>query len=65
MKSGHSENEFEISVDLKDMVIGLAYVPKTTVWDALQEIANAALCKIFVDREGQSAYNQFVHEVNE
>ena len=51
LKSGHSENEFEISVDLKDMVIGLAYLPKTTVWDALQEIANAALCKIFVDRE--------------
>lgn len=51
LKSGHSENEFEISADLKDMVIGLAYLPKTTVWDALQEIANAALCKIFVDRE--------------
>ena len=51
LKSGHSENEFEISVDLKDMVIGLAYLPKTTIWDALQEIANAALCKIFVDRE--------------
>lgn len=51
LKSGHSENEFEISDDLKDMVIGLAYLPKTTVWDALQEIANAALCKIFVDRE--------------
>jgi hypothetical protein len=51
LKSGHSENEFEISVDLKDMVIGLAYLPKTMVWDALQEIANAALCKIFVDRE--------------
>lgn len=51
LKSGNSENEFEISVDLKDMVIGLAYLPKTTVWDALQEIANAALCKIFVDRE--------------
>lgn len=51
LKSGHFENEFEISNDLKDMVIGLAYLPKTTVWDALQEIANAALCKIFVDRE--------------
>lgn len=29
----------------------MAYLPKTTAWDALQEIANAALCKVFVDRE--------------
>lgn len=51
LKSGHTPSEFEISEDLKDIVIAMAYLPKTTVWDALQEIANAALCKIFVDRE--------------
>ena len=51
LKSGHTPSEFEISEDLKDIVITMAYLPKTTVWDALQEIANAALCKIFVDRE--------------
>ena len=29
----------------------MAFLPKGTAWDALQEIANAGLCKIYVDRE--------------
>ena len=50
-KSGLIQTEFVISEDLKDISIGMAYLPKTTIWDALQEIANAALCKVFVDRD--------------
>ncbi|MDD4292136.1 MAG: hypothetical protein PHX51_07900 [Clostridia bacterium] len=29
----------------------MAFLPKSTAWDALQEIANAGLCKVYVDRE--------------
>ena len=42
--------EFEISEDLRDVVIPKAYIPKESSWDALQEIANAGLCKVYVDR---------------
>lgn len=54
-KAGLIAEEYIISDNLKDIVIGMALLPKTTIWDALQEIANAALCKIFVDR-----YNRIV-----
>ena len=50
-KSGLEPSEYVISTNLKENVIEKAYLPKTTTWDALQEIANAALCKVFVDRE--------------
>lgn len=50
-KSGLESPEYVISANLKENVIEKAYLPKTTTWDALQEIANAALCKVFVDRE--------------
>lgn len=50
-KSGLESSEYVISANLKENVIEKAYLPKTTTWDALQEIANAALCKVFVDRE--------------
>lgn len=50
-KSGLEPSEYVISANLKENVIDMAYLPKTTAWDALQEIANAALCKVFVDRE--------------
>lgn len=50
-KGGLEPAEYIISDNLKENKIDMAYLPKTTVWDALQEIANAALCKIYVDRE--------------
>ena len=43
-------SEYEISEDLRDVIIPKAYVPKCSSWDALQEIANAGLCKVYVDR---------------
>ncbi len=52
-KMGLSSVEYEITDRLKDFVVGMALLPKTTGWDALQEIANAGLCKVYVDRENR------------
>lgn len=52
-KSGLTAVEYKISEKLKDMVVATAFLPKTKVWDALQEIANAGLCNIFVDRDNK------------
>ncbi len=49
--AGMTEANYEISEDLKEVVVPMAFIPKTTVWDALQEIANAGLCRIFMDRD--------------
>ncbi|MCM1441760.1 MAG: hypothetical protein NC131_21495 [Roseburia sp.] len=52
-KMGLSAAEYQITDRLKDFVVDTALLPKTTGWDALQEIANAGLCKVFVDRENR------------
>lgn len=52
-KAGMKAEEYVISEKLKEIVIGMALLVKTTTWDALQEIANAGLCKIFVDRNNR------------
>ena len=48
---GETADTISISEDLKSVTIPMAFLPKSTAWDALQEIANAGLCKIYVDRE--------------
>ena len=48
---GETVDTFVISNDLKSVIVPMAFLPKGTAWDALQEIANAGLCKVFVDRE--------------
>lgn len=50
-KSGFKEKEFIITESLKDTTIQTAFMPKQTVWDALQEIAYTGLCKVFIDRD--------------
>ncbi len=50
-KAGFTEEQYSISAKLKDIVVDTAYLPKMATWDALQEVANAGLCKVFVDRE--------------
>lgn len=52
-KTGHSADEYIISPTLKDFIVDLAFMPKIEAWDALQEVANAGLCKIFVDRQNR------------
>lgn len=53
MKMGVNPTEYQITERLKDFVVEMALLPKTTGWDALQEIANAGLCKVFIDRENR------------
>lgn len=53
-KAGLTSTEYIISPKLKDIVVDMAFLPKTTVWSALQEIANAGLCKVFVDSKTES-----------
>ncbi|MDE6604781.1 MAG: hypothetical protein K2K85_02025 [Clostridia bacterium] len=52
-KAGLTSAEYVISPKLKDIVVDTALLPKTTVWDALQEIAYAGLCRVFVDRQNR------------
>ena len=51
LKIGETADTIIISNDLKSVIVPMAFLPKGTAWDALQEIANAGLCKIYVDRE--------------
>lgn len=53
VKMGLKAEEYVISDTLKDFVVDTALLPKTTGWDALQEIANAGLCMVFVDRDNR------------
>lgn len=48
---GETTDSFVISQDLKSVIVPMAFLPKGSAWDALQEIANAGLCKIYIDRE--------------
>ena len=50
-KAGFKDKEFVISESLNDTKIANAFMPKQSVWDALQEIAYTGLCKVFIDRE--------------
>lgn len=52
-KMGFKPEEYSISDTLKDFVVDTALLPKTTGWDALQEIANAGLCRVYVDRNNR------------
>lgn len=48
---GYTTEQYVISDSLADVVIPNAYLPKTSFWDALQDIANTSLCRIYVDRD--------------
>lgn len=48
---GYTSEQYEISESLAEVVIPNAYLPKTSFWDALQEIANTALCRVYADRD--------------
>ena len=50
-KLEYTPDMYYISADLKDIVVPMAFLPKQSAWDALQEIANAGLCKVYVDRQ--------------
>lgn len=50
IRLGLKTEEYVISDSLNDIVIPYAYMPKCSFWDALQDIANAALCRVYIDR---------------
>ena len=50
-KIGVLKDEYRISEELRNVVVPTAFMPKQSAWDALQEIANAGLCHIYVDRD--------------
>ncbi|HEY8390099.1 MAG TPA: hypothetical protein VIL26_04020 [Clostridia bacterium] len=47
---GLNSDGYIISESLADVIIPSAYMPKCSYWDALQEIANSALCRIYINR---------------
>ena len=53
-QAGMTAADYKISNELKDIIVEMAFIPKTTIWDALQEIANAGLCRIYMDRENRT-----------
>ncbi len=50
-KAGISASKYAISEELENFIIGDAFMPKSSVWDALQQIAYAGLCNIYIDRD--------------
>lgn len=53
LSAGLGENEFEIDNKLNELKVGYAFLGKQSVWDALQEICNAGLCRVFVNRDNK------------
>lgn len=49
-KVGIPPSKYEISTALENFIIGDAFMPKSSVWDALQQIAYNGLCNIYIDR---------------
>lgn len=58
LKAGFTSNQFEISDSLKYIYVPAAFLAKQPVWDALQEVANAGLCKVFIDRDDKIIIKQ-------
>ena len=53
LSAGLTANEFEIDSALENITVGYAFLGKQSVWDALQDICNAGLCRVYLDRENK------------
>lgn len=51
--AGLKSKEYEVDEKLDELKVGYAFLGKQSVWDALQEICNAGLCRVFVTRENK------------
>lgn len=51
--SGLEPNEYEISKSLQYITLDIVSLPRSTIWDALEEVAIAGLCKIYIDRNNK------------
>ena len=49
-KAGFKTEELVIDESLQQLIVYNAFLPKRSVWDSLQDIANAGLCNVFIDR---------------
>ena len=50
VSAGLKEKDFSIDERMNNLKVGYAFLGKQSVWDALQEICNAGLCRIYLDR---------------
>lgn len=51
--AGLSENEYEIDDALDLMLVPYAFLGKKSVWDALQDVCNAGLCRVYTTRDNK------------
>lgn len=49
-KAGIPPAKYDISSSLGDFIVYDVFMPKMSVWDALQQVAHTGLCNIYVDR---------------
>ena len=49
--AGLSQNKYEIDEKLGQMIVPYAFLGKKSVWDALQDVCNAGLCRVYLTRE--------------
>jgi len=50
-KAGLTAGEYEIDDKLEEMVVPYAFLGKKSVWDALQDVCNAGLCRVYTTRD--------------
>lgn len=51
--AGLEESEFIIDEKLATMVVPYAFLGKKSIWDALQDVCNAGLCRVYSTRENK------------
>lgn len=49
-KAGFKTEELVLDESLQELIVYNAFMPKRSVWDSLQDIANSGLCNVFIDR---------------
>lgn len=50
-KAGLDASEFEIDAKLDNIVVPYAFLGKKSTWDALQDVCNAGLCRVYTTRD--------------
>lgn len=51
--AGLTSEEYEIDDALDDIVVPYAFLGKKSVWDALQDVCNAGLCRVYTTRDNK------------
>jgi len=47
------DDEYIIDEDLRKLTVDYAFLGKQSVWDALQDVCNAGLCRVYADRQNR------------